>query len=136
MGGLRINPVTGRKEFHDGLDIACPEGTDVVAARDGSVMAAGYSSSYGNYVKLTYDDGYVALYAHLSKITTRAGEGVRQGQTVAYSGNTGRSTGPHLHYGLFRNGQYVNPIDYIRLPMDGDLYKTAAQTTAAPRPRA
>lgn len=118
-GGLRTNPVNGKKEFHDGLDIACPVGTPVLATRSGTVLAAGVSATYGNYLKLAYDDGFVAVYAHLNSVSVSTNETVRQGQTVAHSGNTGRSTGPHLHYSVFQNGQYVNPVLYVSLPYNG-----------------
>ena len=116
LGGLRYNPVTGRREFHDGIDIAAPVGTVVVAPKDGTVLAVGVSSSFGRYLKLSHNDGYVSFMAHLYKVPVRIGEAVRQGCRVAYSGNTGRSTGPHLHFGLFRHGQYVDPINYVDLP--------------------
>jgi murein DD-endopeptidase MepM/ murein hydrolase activator NlpD len=120
-GGIRQNPVTGRNEFHDGIDIACPVGTDVFATRNGRVVNTGWSPSYGNYVRLALDGGYKAVYAHLDKILVKADEPVTQGQIIALSGNTGRSTGPHLHYGLFKDGQYVNPGPLVNLPTRAEL---------------
>ena len=120
-GGLRYNPVTFRREFHDGIDIAAPVGTPVVAPRDGVVVAVGTSSSWGNFVRLSHDDGYVSFMAHLHRATVAVGEPVYQGQRVAYSGNTGRSTGPHLHFGLFRDGQYVDPYYYVDLPVRANI---------------
>jgi murein DD-endopeptidase MepM/ murein hydrolase activator NlpD len=93
----------------------------VVATRDGTVTATGWSPSYGNYVRLTFDGGYTAFYAHLHQKKVSARDTVTQGQVIAYSGNTGRSTGPHLHYGLFKDGQYVNPDSYVSLPFRGQL---------------
>jgi murein DD-endopeptidase MepM/ murein hydrolase activator NlpD len=116
MSGLRKNPVTGKTEFHDGIDIACPVGTNVFATRDGTVTAAGWSPSFGYYIRLEFNGGYTAFYAHLERILVPVREIVTQGQVIAYSGNTGRSTGPHLHYSLFRDGQHVNPIAYVSLP--------------------
>jgi murein DD-endopeptidase MepM/ murein hydrolase activator NlpD len=118
-GGLRENPVTRKREFHDGMDIACPVGTEVYATRGGSVLAAGASPTYGNYVKLSLEGGYVAVYAHLSRVLVSPGEEVAQGQAVALSGSTGRSTGPHLHYSVFKDGQYQNPDLYVSLPENG-----------------
>jgi len=120
-GGLRINPVTGRREFHDGIDIAAPIGTLVVAPREGTVLAAGNSPSFGIFLRLGHPDGYVSFMAHLNGVTVSVGDTVNQGQQVAYSGNTGRSTGPHLHYGLFRDGQFVDPINYVDLPVSARL---------------
>ena len=115
-GGLRRNPVTGRQEFHDGIDIAVPVGTPVIAPRAGTVLAAGYSRTFGWFVRLSHDDGYVSFFAHLNRITAVIGQEVEQGHRIAYSGNTGLSTGPHLHFGLFLNGQYVDPEQYLNLP--------------------
>ena len=116
-GGLRYNPVTRRREFHDGIDIGAPVGTPVVAPRGGTVLAAGYSATFGRFLRLSHPDGYVSFMAHLYRVIVRVGDEVIQGQQVAYSGNTGRSTGPHLHFGLFRDGQYVDPFDYVDLPV-------------------
>ena len=129
-GGLRINPVTGRREFHDGIDIAAPIGTSVVAPRDGTVLATGRSTSFGVFLRLQHPDGYISFMAHLHSVTVAAGDTVRQGERVAYSGNTGRSTGPHLHFGLFRDGQYVNPINYVDLPVSARLIAPLTWQTA------
>jgi len=115
LGGLRTNPVTGRREFHDGIDIAAPIGTPVVAPREGRVLATGYSPSFGRFLRIIHDDEYVSFFAHLSSINVSIGEDVYQGKKIAYSGNTGWSTGPHLHFGLFRAGQFVDPIHYVDL---------------------
>ena len=115
-GGLRYNPVTGRREFHDGIDIAAPIGTPIVAPKDGTVLATGTSHSFGKYLRMSHPNGYISFMAHLHGVTVGEGDTVRQGERVAYSGNTGRSTGPHLHFSLFRDGQYVDPINYVDLP--------------------
>ena len=120
-GGLRINPVTGRREFHDGIDIAAPVGTPVVAPKDGTVIATGNSPTFGIFLRLRHADGYISFYAHLHRLAVAAGDDVLQGEKLAYSGNTGRSTGPHLHFGLFRDGQYVDPINYVDLPVSASL---------------
>jgi len=108
--GIRDNPVTGNQEFHDGVDIAIPIGTSIVAPRDGEVIAAGFSPSYGWFLRLSHDDEYITFFAHLSNISVSIGDRVHQGHHVAYSGNTGMSTGPHLHFSIFQNGQFVDPI--------------------------
>jgi len=120
-GGLRYNPVTGRREFHDGIDIAAPVGTPVVSPRDGVVLAVGHSPTFGWFVRLYHEHGYVSFFAHLNRVAVSTGDAVLQGQHIASSGNTGQTTGPHLHFGLFRDGQYVNPEIYVDLPVSSSL---------------
>jgi len=120
-GGTRYNPVTGQREFHDGIDIAAPIGTPIVAPKDGTVLATGNSASFGRYLRMAHADGYISFMAHLNGVAVAIGDTVRQGDHVAYSGNTGRSTGPHLHYSLFRDGQFVDPIYYVDLPKTANV---------------
>ena len=109
--GIRYSPITGRQEFHDGVDIAIPVGTPIVAPRSGRVVAAGHSPSFGYFMRIAHDDSaYTTFYAHLSRFAVAIGDAVQQGYRVAYSGNTGMSTGPHLHFSIFYNGQFVDPI--------------------------
>jgi len=111
--GARYSPITGNREFHDGVDIAIPIGTPLVAPRDGQVIAAGYSASFGRFLRIAHDDYYVTFFAHLNNVPLAIGDTVEQGQRVAYSGNTGWSTAPHLHFSIFRNGQFIDPQDYL-----------------------
>jgi len=111
--GLRYNPITGRREFHDGVDIAIPVGTPIVAPRYGYVLATGYSASFGRFLRIAHSDNYISFFAHLHSVPLTVGQRVEQGERVAYSGNTGWSTAPHLHFGLFRSGQFVNPVSYF-----------------------
>ncbi|MBQ6555825.1 MAG: M23 family metallopeptidase [Firmicutes bacterium] len=106
--GQRVNPVTGREEFHKGIDFAAPEGTEVKACTDGIVADCGYSSSYGNYVKIKGSD-YTCFYAHLNELKVLKGDKITQGQTVALSGSTGQSTGPHLHFELYKGDELTDP---------------------------
>jgi len=117
--GNRTNPVTGNPEFHDGIDIALAVGTPIFAPKDGEVIASGYSASFGRFMRLAHYDGYVTFYAHLSSAVAAIGDIVFQGEQIAYSGNTGQSTGPHLHFGIFHNGQFVDPLNYVS-PVVGD----------------
>jgi murein DD-endopeptidase MepM/ murein hydrolase activator NlpD len=119
--GPRVNPVTGKNEFHDGLDIACPVGTDIYATFYGTVAATGNSKSLGNYIRLAYSNGYSALYAHLSKVYVETGDEVNQGDIIALSGNTGQSTGPHLHYSIHKGSQFMNAYKYVALPVNDRL---------------
>jgi len=110
--GLRDNPVNGTREFHDGVDIAIPVGTPIVAPQDGYVIATGYSQSFGRFLRLCHGQ-YKTFFAHLSSVPLPVGERVGQGDRIAYSGNTGWSTAPHLHFGVFRGGQFVDPEIYF-----------------------
>ncbi|MEI9886872.1 MAG: peptidoglycan DD-metalloendopeptidase family protein [Rhizomicrobium sp.] len=110
--GMRFHPVLGYSRMHKGIDFAVPVGTPVMAAGSGIVKLAGRASGYGNFVKIDMGNGWGTGYGHLSRFAPgiHAGSRVRQGQIIAYSGNTGMSTGPHLHYEIFQNGTQVNPL--------------------------
>jgi murein DD-endopeptidase MepM/ murein hydrolase activator NlpD len=108
--GYRRDPFTHKKAFHEGIDIPLPENTPVLATREGMVLKTGKDRHGGIYVKLKHDNGYTTLYAHLSEITTREGAKVKQGETIGLSGNTGRSTGPHLHFEVCSAEKPINPL--------------------------
>ncbi|HEY9054018.1 MAG TPA: M23 family metallopeptidase [Rectinemataceae bacterium] len=112
--GYRANPFTGLRTFHSAIDIVMSPGTKVKATSDGTVADTGYNSVFGNYVILRHSSGYQSLYAHLSSIGVHEGAAVSQGSVVGLSGNTGQSTGPHLHFSLFKSGQALDPLKYIR----------------------
>ncbi len=108
--GVRRNPFNHRhSEFHSGIDIACPMKSKIFAARDGRVVFAGFKGGYGNLVVLRHEHGYYSYYGHLSRALVRPGQTVRRGAVIAYSGNTGRTTGPHLHFEIRKGGRPVNP---------------------------
>ncbi|MBO9621747.1 MAG: M23 family metallopeptidase [Sphingomonas sp.] len=107
--GMRRHPILGFTRMHKGVDIAAPWGSPVFAASDGVVQFAGRSSGYGNFIKLSHGGPYGTGYGHLSRILVRSGQHVRRGQQIGAVGNTGLSTGPHLHYELYKNGAAVNP---------------------------
>ncbi len=111
--GYRVSPFTGRRELHKGLDIVNRAGTPVVVTADGQVVFAGYKGGYGKMVIVDHGLGKVTKYGHLSKIDVRNGDSVIRGQELGRLGNTGRSTGPHLHYEVVLNGKAVNPVDYL-----------------------
>lgn len=112
----RISSRYGRRwgRMHYGLDISAPTGTAIKAADGGTVSFAGYQGSYGYMVEINHGNGYKTRYAHCSKLHVRAGQKVYKGQHIANVGNTGRSTGPHLHFEVLRNGVNVNPSNFIR----------------------
>lgn len=113
--GYRVNPLTEEDELHNGVDIAVPEGTPVRAMKDGVVRCVDEDALSGVYLQYDTADGFMVTYAHLSLTLAEEGEAVRQGQVIAESGNTGLSTGPHVHVTLRMNGQLVNPLDHVGL---------------------
>ena len=119
--GYRINPVTGAEQLHRGVDIAVPTGTGVLAAMDGTVTTAAYDSSYGNYVVIEDSNGYCTKYAHLDTLSVSAGQTVKHGDSIGTTGNTGSSTGSHLHIECLYNGEYYNPLFYFEAG-EGTLY--------------
>ena len=111
--GYRISPFTGKREFHKGWDIANRKGTRVVATADGVVSFAGKQGTFGQLMVIDHGHGITTRYAHLSKYLCKKGQRVTRGEPIAKIGNTGRSTGPHLHYEVRLNGIPVNPAKYI-----------------------
>ena len=111
--GWRIHPTLGVNKFHNGVDMAAPKGTDILAAFSGEVVAATYNSTMGNYVMLNHGNGYYTIYMHASKLCVTPGQIVIEGEKIAEVGSTGRSTGPHLHFGVRKSGEYVNPMSYL-----------------------
>lgn len=111
--GPRTAPTKGASTYHKGIDIAVPTGTVVRAAKAGKVVTATYSSSAGNYVAIYHGNGVYTYYMHNSALRVSVGDQVSRGQTIALSGSTGISTGPHLHFAVFAGGSYVNPLNYV-----------------------
>jgi murein DD-endopeptidase MepM/ murein hydrolase activator NlpD len=107
--GYRTSPFTGVRQFHSGLDLAAPAGTPIRAAMSGRVTAAGWSDTFGNYVVVSHHSGYRTLYGHMSVIRVRSGSYVGTGERIGDVGSTGLSTGPHLHFTVYKNGVTVNP---------------------------
>lgn len=119
--GYRINPVTGAEQLHRGVDIAIPTGTNVLAAMDGTVTTAIYDASYGNYVVIEDSNGYCTKYAHMDTLSVRAGQSITHGTVIGTTGNTGSSTGSHLHIECLYQGVYYNPLFYFEAG-EGTLY--------------
>lgn len=111
--GYRISPFTGEKEFHNGIDIATRMGAPVIAPADGIVSQVSHDRGYGNMLMIKHGHGIMTRYAHLQKSLVKKGQHVKRGETIALVGNTGRSTGPHLHYEVCLNNVRVNPLQYI-----------------------
>ena len=125
--GYRIDPITGRSTFHTGVDLIAPPGTPVLAAAGGVVSTVAYVAEYGNIVDVDHDNGLTSRYAHLSKSVVRVGDVVMKGQKIALVGNTGRTTGPHLHFEVREKGIPLNPNKFLSLGRNDVLIK-AAQT--------
>jgi murein DD-endopeptidase MepM/ murein hydrolase activator NlpD len=112
--GGRRDPLNGRRAIHEGVDMAGPIGTPILAPADGEVTYVGRQRGYGRLVKIRHENGFETVYAHLNRARVRVGQRVRRGDRVADMGNTGRSTGPHLHYEIRLNGRPLNPMKFIR----------------------
>jgi len=111
--GYRNDPISGRRSFHSGIDIAAPGGTRIFAAEAGYVRFAGWSASWGNYIIIDHAGGYQTMYAHNNRNRVTTGQRVYRGQHIGDVGTTGRSTGNHLHFEVRLNGVHVNPLRYI-----------------------
>jgi murein DD-endopeptidase MepM/ murein hydrolase activator NlpD len=111
--GTRLSPMAGASSNHKGIDIAAPYGSAIVAAADGTVSFAGYSSATGNYIMLSHGGGVYTIYCHCSALLVSTGQKVAAGQTIGQVGSTGISTGNHLHFGVTCNGSYVSPWNYL-----------------------
>ena len=111
--GNRIHPTLGTQQFHNGIDMAAPSGSPILAAYDGEVVAADYSATMGNYIMINHGDGIITIYMHCSSLGVSKGATVVRGEEIAKVGSTGRSTGPHLHFSVRKDGSYVSPWSYI-----------------------
>ena len=112
--GYRVHPILGVQQFHNGVDMAAPGGSAILAAYDGKVVAAAYSSSMGNYIMIDHGDSLYTIYMHASALYVSKGTEVHKGDKIAAVGSTGRSTGNHLHFSVRLNGNYVSPWNYLR----------------------
>jgi murein DD-endopeptidase MepM/ murein hydrolase activator NlpD len=111
--GMRVDPFTHTLARHEGLDFTAMHGTPILAAADGLVTRSGWEDTYGNIVEVTHSEGFMTRYAHISKRHVTEGQRVKRGQHIADVGSTGRSTGPHLHYEVFRHGHVLNPAQVL-----------------------
>jgi len=111
--GNRISPFSGILKFHEGIDIAAQTGTPIIAPADGVVIKAGFSTGYGNMVEISHGYGIKTEFGHNSRLNVKAGQRVKRGEIISYVGDTGSSTGPHLHYEVRVNGLPVNPVRYM-----------------------
>lgn len=112
--GWRADPFTGVRSYHSGVDMACPMGTPIYAAMGGRVVTAGWSNVFGNYVIIDHRNGYQSLYGHMSKRIALKGQVVNQGDKIGLVGSTGYSTGPHLHFTVYKKGRLTDPLVLLR----------------------
>ncbi len=112
--GWRADPFTGVQSFHTGTDMACPEGTPILAAMSGKIAEVGNNRTYGNYIIINHTNGYQTVYAHMSKTIAKKGQWVSQGTKIGLVGSTGYSTGPHLHFMVYKNGTRIDPMTVLK----------------------
>ncbi len=112
--GYRTDPFNGRRARHDGIDLAGKEGSEVISVASGVITWAGKRYGYGNLVEINHGNGYVTRYGHNKTIDVTVGDAVKKGDTIARMGSTGRSTGPHVHFEVHKNGKVVDPMRYVR----------------------
>ena len=128
--GLRIDPIYGTKKFHEGMDFSANIGTDVYATGNGTVVKAGWKTGYGNIIIVDHGFGYQTWYAHLHEFRTRVGKKVVRGEVIGAVGNTGKSTGPHLHYEVHFKGKVKNPMNYYFMDLSAEDYDKMIQLAA------
>lgn len=130
--GFRVDPVYKVTKFHAGLDFTAPQGTPIYATADGRIKTAGSSSGgYGNHVVINHGYGYETLYGHMVRVKVRAGRTVKRGEVIGWVGNTGKSTGPHCHYEVHKNGNAVDPVFYFYNDLTPEQFDRLLKLAAA-----
>ena len=125
--GWRIDPVYHIRRFHEGMDFTAPIGTDIYATGNGTVVYSGWKQGYGETVEVDHGFGYATRYAHCSKRIARVGQKVKRGDVIAKVGNTGKSTGPHLHYEVHYQGRPIDPRNYYFYDLSPEDYDKMVQ---------
>ena len=128
--GRRVDPIYGTVKFHEGMDFSANTGTEVYATGDGKVVSVGWESGYGKTIEIDHGFGYVTRYAHLNDYRVRRGQRVVRGEVIGEVGNTGKSTGPHLHYEVHVKGRVVNPVNYYFMDLSAEDYDRMIQLAA------
>jgi murein DD-endopeptidase MepM/ murein hydrolase activator NlpD len=130
--GYRIDPIYKTARFHAGLDFTAPQGTPIYATANGVAKIAGNTGNgYGNYVVLNHGYGYETLYGHMYRVKLRVGERVRRGEVIGYVGSTGKSTGPHCHYEVHKNGQRIDPVYFFYNDLTPEQFDRIIKLAAA-----
>lgn len=125
--GFRIDPIYRTPKFHSGMDFSAKVGTEIYATGDGKVVYAAWKQGYGNCIVIDHGYGYQTLYGHMSKYNARVGQQIKRGEVIGYVGNTGKSTGPHLHYEVIVHGQHDNPSKYYFMDLTPEEYDQMIQ---------
>jgi murein DD-endopeptidase MepM/ murein hydrolase activator NlpD len=125
--GMRIHPIYRIPKFHSGMDFSAPTGTDIYATGNGTVVFSGWKQNYGNCITIDHGFGYRTLYGHLNKLNARVGQKVTRGEVIGYVGDTGLSTGPHLHYEVIVRGKHDNPSKYYFMDLTPEEYEQMIQ---------
>lgn len=128
--GTRIDPIYRTTKFHSGMDFSAPLGTDVYATGNGKVIKVGWQTGYGKTIVIDHGFGYQTVYAHLNDYHTKVGKEVMRGEVIGFVGNTGRSTGPHLHYEVHVKGRVVNPVNFYFMDLSAEDYDRMIQMAA------
>jgi murein DD-endopeptidase MepM/ murein hydrolase activator NlpD len=129
--GWRSDPFTKARKMHRGMDFTAPTGTPVYAAGNGKILKADNTASgFGEHIEIDHGYGYSTIYAHLSKYNVKAGQKVKRGDLIGFVGNTGRSSGPHLHYEVHKNGQPINPINFYYGNLTPEEFKQMLKTAS------
>ena len=128
--GMRIDPIYKTAKFHNGMDFSANIGTPVYATGDGVIKKAGWQSGYGKIIIVSHGFGYETWYAHLNKYDVRVGQKVVRGEVIGEVGNTGKSTGPHLHYEVHLKGKVVNPVNYYFMDLSAEEYDQMIELAA------
>jgi len=130
--GRRIDPIYKTVKMHAGLDFAAPQGTPIYATADGKVTTSGNTANgYGNHVVIIHGYGYETLYGHMVRVKARSGENVKRGEVIGWVGSTGKSTGPHCHYEVHKNGQRINPVYFFYNDLSPDQFDRLLKQAAA-----
>jgi murein DD-endopeptidase MepM/ murein hydrolase activator NlpD len=130
--GRRIDPIYKTVKMHAGLDFAAPQGTPIYATADGTVTTAGNTNNgYGNHVVINHGYGYETLFGHMVRVKARVGQSVKRGEVIGWVGSTGKSTGPHCHYEVHKNGQKVNPVYFFYNDLSPDQFDRLLKQAAA-----
>ena len=125
--GWRIDPIYRTRRFHAGMDFTAPTGTEIYATGNGTIRKSGWQQGYGNTVEVNHGFGYLTRYGHMQKVNVRVGQKVKRGDVIGFVGNTGKSTGPHLHYEVHYRGKVMNPQNYYFLDLSPEEYDKMVQ---------
>jgi murein DD-endopeptidase MepM/ murein hydrolase activator NlpD len=129
---MRMHPIYKILKMHQGMDFTAPVGTEIYATGDGTVEKVGWTGGYGKTILINHGYGYKTRYAHCSKFKCKKGQKVKRGDHIGYVGNTGQSTGPHLHYEVFKNNRQINPVNFFFNDLSPEEYDKVIEISSRP----